>query len=249
MRLTLALAVGTALALGTSSSAEAGAGAGRPPVALAVSPARVALVAPASRTIGVRNVGAERVVVDVARKSADRRRAAEKWLSIHPARLLLRAGSRALLTLRVRAHRQARPGDHQVLVLLIARPLDRTQVAVRMRLGVGVRVRIPGRIFRHLELRGLRVRLHRGALVLLVSVANRGNVTEQLRGRMTVTLLRSGRVVSRLRPRGPRVLFPGAHAVLAMRYAGRVRGLVTAVVKVRFDGRLRPLERRYRIRL
>jgi hypothetical protein len=34
-----------------------------------------------------------------------------------------------------------------------------------------------------------------------------------------------------------------------MRYSGRVRGLITALVKVRFDGRSRPVERRYRLRL
>jgi hypothetical protein len=34
-----------------------------------------------------------------------------------------------------------------------------------------------------------------------------------------------------------------------MRYTGRIRGVVTAVVRVRFDGRLRPVARRYRLRL
>jgi hypothetical protein len=64
-----------------------------------------------------------------------------------------------------------------------------------------------------------------------------------------VTLFRSGRLVSRLRLGGLRELFPGARASFAMRYSGRVRGLITALVKVRFDGRSRPVERRYRLRL
>ena len=218
------------------------------PVALSVSPARVVLVAPASRTIALRNVGAERVVVDVARKSVHVRRAANEWLSIRPAHLVLRAGSRALLTLRATAGPGSGPGDHQLRLLLIARPRDRSRVAVRLRLGIGVRVRVPGRIVRRLEVRGLRVRRHGNARLLLVSVANRGNVTEHLGGHLTVTLVRSGQFVSRLRLRSRRELFPGAGAVLMLQYAGHVRGPVTAVVKVHL-GVNRTLERRYRIRL
>lgn len=242
-----ALAIVGVLALGPSSAA-ATVGGGAPPVALSVSPARMALVAPGSRTIELRNVGAGTVVVDVAAKSVERP-AATQWLSVRPARLVVRARSRAVLTLRARAHGRARPGDHQLLLLFVARPLERSRIGVRVRLGVGVRIRMPGRIVRRLAVRGLRVRRHGPARDVLVAVANRGNVTEQLGGRVTVTLVRSGRLVSRLRLRGLRELLPGARAVLRMRYAGRVRGLVTAVVKVRFGGRLRPVERRYRIRL
>jgi hypothetical protein len=68
-------------------------------------------------------------------------------------------------------------------------------------------------------------------------------VAEQLRCQLAVALIRNGRVVSLLRPRRPRELWPHMRAVVALRYGGRVRGLVIAVVKVR--GR----ERRYRLRL
>jgi hypothetical protein len=189
------------------------------------------------------------MVVDVAPKSIDRSIRADAWLSVRPARLVLRSRSRAVITLRVRAHDGARPGDHQLRVLVVARPQRSSRVAVRVRLGVGVRVRMPGRLVRRVTVRAVRVRPHGPTRDLLVSVANCGNVTEQLGGRLTVTLVRRGRLVSRLRLRGPHELFPGAGAVIPLRYAGHVRGLVTAVVRVRFGGRLLLVERRYRLRL
>jgi hypothetical protein len=246
--LRLALALGSVFVLGPHSAAGA-VGGGVPPVALSVSPARMSLVAPASRSIELRNVGAEGVVVDVAPKSVDRPAQAMEWLRVRPARLVLRSRSRALLTLRVTADGRARPGDHQLRVLVVARPQRNSRVAVRLRVGVGVRIRMPGRIVRRLAVRGLRVRRNGPTRDLLVAVANRGNVTEQLGGRVTVTLFQGGRLVSRLRLGGLRELFPGARTVLAMRYAGRARGLLTAVVKVRFGGRVRAVERRYRLRL
>jgi hypothetical protein len=74
-------------------------------------------------------------------------------------------------------------------------------------------------------------------------------VTVQLRGRVTASLFRRGRQVGRLSPRAQRALLPGAHAVLALRYRGRVRGLLTAVVQIRLGPGVRAVERRYRIRL
>jgi len=248
MRLRLAFAAGSLFVLVFGSAAEA-VGGGSPPVALSVSPARVAFVAPASRTIALRNVGTERVVVDVAPKSLDRPAAAKRWLRVRPARLVLRASSQALVTLRAGTNRLARPGDHQLRVLLVARPAGGGRIGVRIRLAVGVRVRMPGRTIRSVALRGVRVRRHGPTRDLLVSVANRGNITEQLGGRLTVTLTRAGRVVSRLRLRRPRELFPGAQAAVPMRYVGLLRGPVTALVTVRPGGRLRAVERRYRIRL
>jgi hypothetical protein len=206
------------------------------------------LQAPASTTIQLRNLGAARVVVDAVPRSV-RRRAATKWLSVRPARFALRAGSRTVLTLRAGRRRGIRPGDHELIVLLVTHPLERRRVAVRIRLGVRVRVRMPGRIVRRLDLRGLRVRRRGATRVLLVSLANNGNITEPVRGHVTLALVRGGRVRARLSPDGIRELVSGAHALLAARYAGRLRGLVTAVVRVLPAGRLRPLERRYRIRL
>jgi hypothetical protein len=129
------------------------------------------------------------------------------------------------------------------LLLLVGRPVDGTGVAVRLRLGVPVRVRMPGRIVHRLRIRGLAVRRHRRSRDLLVSVANVGNITEQLRGQVTVTFMRSNRILSRLRSRRPRELFPGMRTLLTLRYAGGVRGPITAVVKTRDE------QRRYRLRL
>jgi hypothetical protein len=249
MTLKLALSLGSVLVIASCSAAEA-VGGGATPVAVSVSPARVALVAPASRTIELRNVGSERVVVDVASKALKRPATTNGWLRVRPARLVLRAHSRAVVTLRARANGLVRPGDHQLLLVLVARPVSRTRVPVRVRLGVRLRVRVLGRIVRQVAVGGVRVaRRHASTRDLLVSVANRGNVTEQLGGRLTVTLVRAGRLVSRLRLGGTHELFPGTHGVVRMRYAGRARGPVTARVRVQLTGVAVQVERSYRIRL
>ena len=248
MRPALALVGFTALVLASAPCAE-GAGADRPRVALSVSPARLALAAPGSRTIKVRNDGAERVVVDVARRTLGRQTAAKTWLQIVPARLVLRSGERAMLTLRVKLPRRAEPGDHQVLVVLTTRPLRGARVNVQLRLGVRVRMVVPGRIVRHLTLGSLHVHRRHDARFMFVSVANRGNVTVQLRGCVTALLVRRGEQVARLGLPARRALLPGARAVSVLRYRGRLRGLVSAVVRIRLGSGLRVVERRYRIRL
>jgi hypothetical protein len=244
-----ALALGlTAVVLASAPSAE-GADANRPRVALSVSPARLALAAPGSRTIKLRNDGVERVVVDATRRTLVRQTATKTWLQIVPTRLSLRSGESAILTLRVKQSRRAEPGDHQVLVLLTTRPLRGGRVNVQVRLGVRVRVVVPGRIVRRLTLGGLRVHRRHAARIMFVSVANRGNVTVQLRGRVTGFLVRRGQQLARLSPRARRVLLPGARTALALRYSGRLRGLVTVVVQVELGSGIRAVERRYRILL
>jgi hypothetical protein len=244
----LALAVATGLVLAPTSSAKE-VGEARPPVALSVSPAHVALAAPGSRAIRLRNLGTRQVVVDAVRRALGTRAPATRWVKIVPARVVLRPGASAAFALRVVPRPRAAPGDHHVLVLLVARPVAAASVTVRMRLGVVVRMRVPGRIVRSLELRGLRVLRHRSDRTLLASVANRGNVSEELRGRITIVLVRGGHVVARLRAAGRRDLRPGMRAVFRARYAGRVRGVVRARVAVRIAGARRPLQREYSIRL
>jgi hypothetical protein len=248
VRAAFALAGFSALVLASAPS-PAGAGADRPRVALSVSPARLALAAPGSRTIRLRNDGAERIVVDATRRTLGRKTAVKAWLQIVPARLSLRSGESAIVTLRVRPPRRAEPGDHDVLVLLTTRPLRGDRVNVQVRLGVRVRMVVPGRILRRLTLGGLRVQRRRDARFMFVSIANRGNVTVQLRGRVTALLVRHGRQLARLRSPARRALLPGARAVLALRYRGRARGLLTAVVQIRLGSGIRVVERRYRIRL
>jgi hypothetical protein len=244
-RLPLVAVVGLVLAP-TSSAKEVGAA--RPPVALSVSPAHIAVVGPASRVIRLRNVGSKEVAVDTARRPFGVRRAANAWLTIVPARQVIRPRSSALFTLRANPRHGAAPGDHHALLLLTASSVDATHVRVRMRLGIVVRVRVTGPIVHRLELRGVRVRRHANARVLIATVLNRGNVSEEVRGRVTISLVRAGRLLARLRIAG-RELRPATHALFRGRYAGRVRGVVTAVVTVRVAGTRRPLSHAYRVRL
>ena len=219
----MAIAVAAALAGATAS----------PPVAVAVSPARLAFVAPASRRLQLHNLGAVAVVVDVPR-------ARRALLTIRPAHVVLRSGARTTLTLRAKQTAGVGAGDHQLVLLFVARPLDTARIGVRMRLGIRLRVRVPGRLVRRLHVRGVRVARARGRRALLVSIVNRGNVVEQLGGRVAVTLLRHGRVVSRLRWRAARELPPAARTVIGLPYRGGARGVVTAVVHCgRVSGRYR----------
>ena len=221
----------------------AGAGTARPRVSLVASPARVLVRGPAARRVELRNAGATAVTVDATRTRLGRRPAAT-WLRVVPHRLLLRPGAKAAITIRVVPPRRAAPGDHHALVMLTTRSLRGARIAVRMRLGVLVRERVPGRIVHRLRLGGIRVRRRGRARVLALSLANRGNVTEELpRGRVVVALVRRGRVVARLRP-GGRPLLPLARTTLAARYRGRLRGQATAVVTIAGAGRSR-----HRIRL
>ena len=241
MRPALALAAFSALVLAPATSAE-GAGADRPRVALSVSPTRVAVAGTASRRLTLRNDGAEAVIVDVTS-------GAKPWLRIVPAHVSLRSGGRTFLTLRITPPGRTEPGDHRTDVLLTTRPPSGGRVNVQVRLGVRVDMLVPGRIVRRLTLGALRVHRQRGGRFMLVSVVNHGNVTVQLRGRVTASLVRRDRQLARLRPRVRLALRPGSRTVLTLRYGGRVRGLVTAVVRARLGPGIRVVERRYRVRL
>jgi hypothetical protein len=247
VRPAFALAAFAAAVLASAPSAE-GADADRPRVAVSVSPAQLALVGPGSRRIKLRNDGAERVAIDVTRRAVGRQ-AVAAWFRIVPGRVLLASGDSATLTLRVSPPRKAEPGTHRALVLVTTRPLRDGPVNVRMRLGIRLRIVVPGRIVRRLTLGGLRVHRRRHAQLLFVSIANRGNVTVNLRGHVTAWLVHRGHRPARLRPLARRTLLPGARAVLTLRHRGRVRGLVTAVVQVSLGSSIRLVERRYRLRL
>jgi hypothetical protein len=237
----VAAVVLAALAL---APASAGAGATRPALALTATPARIALAGAASATLRVANPGASPVVVDVGRAGFTldprgrprlvphaTRRAATAWLTVRPTRLLLPAGSSRLLTVTSRPSTRAEPGDHDALVLLTTRPRRGAGVAVRMRIGVVVVVRAPGRVVRRLSLGQLRVRRLRHAHLLELVLVNRGNVTEALgRGVVLVRLERARRHTT-LRSE-PRELRPRTRGVLQLRYRGRLAGWVTARVRI-----------------
>jgi hypothetical protein len=225
--------------------ASAGASVARPPLSLVASPSRVILVGKAREIIRINHSGGGRVIVDVTRAgfALDLRgrpriiagragsRPAASWLRIRPRRLAIAPGGDALFTVSSFPPRQAEPGDHQALVLLTTRPQPRRGLAVRMRLGIVIVVRVPGRIVRRLVPLALRVRRLPRARLLELTVANRGNITELLdRGCVLITLRRRNRVLARLRLVQRRLL-PGTRGIAELRYRGRARGRVLALVE------------------
>jgi hypothetical protein len=246
-----------------AANAGAGAGTGRRPVSLAAAPARVTIAGSGRATIQVTNSGSRRVELNVRRagfaldlRGRPRivRRArvggsARSWLTVRPRSLVLPPRTKASLTISARVPRRARPGDHNALVVLTTRPIRGARVAVRMRLGVVVVVRAPGRTSRQLELRRLRVRRTRSARVLELVVANRGNVSEVLqRGRISIVLHRGETVFARLQPPA-RGLLPRTIGIVQARYAGRVRGRMTALVELSYGPGGGVLRRAFHIRL
>ena len=249
----------TALATCLLAPAFAGAGTAWPPVSLTASPSHVALAGTARQTIQVANSGREAVVVDVARAgfALDLRGrprivpgGRSDWLTVRPLRLAVAPGGTAPLVVSSKPPLRAEPGDHDALVLLTTRPRLSGGLAVRMRLGVVVVVRVPGKIVRRLDLRSLRVRRQGRLRSLELLVANRGNVTEVLdRNCITVSLRRGGRVLARLRP-APRQLLPRTAGISEARYGGTVRGWVSA--RVEFPARgpcVKTRPRVFRVRL
>jgi len=242
--------------------AQAGAGTTRPPLALTATPARVALAGTSRASLRVTNPGARPLSVGVSRAgfTLDRRgrprvaprqttRAAVSWLTVRPTRFLLRAGASRWLRITSRPPARAEPGDHDALVLLTTRPWRAAGVAVRMRIGVVVVVRAPGRVVRRLALgRRLRTRPDRGGRVLELVVVNNGNVTETLdRGRIRLTLRRR-RAVASLRSE-PRELRPRTSGLVEFRYRGRLRGWVTVRARLGVEPRGRMVTRTFRVKL
>ncbi len=241
------------------ASASAGASTGRPAVSLIASPSHVALAGAGRQIVRVTNSGREAVVVDVSRAgfSLDlrgrpkvARPAGRRWLFVRPLRLAIGPRATAALTVWSKPAPRAEPGDHGALVLLTTRPRRTDGLAVRMRLGVVVVMRAPGKVVRKLELRSLHVRRGVRARTLELLVANRGNVTETIgRGCLTVTLLRKGRVLARLRPVARRLL-PRTTGLVEFHYPGRTRGWVSARARLtpgELCGKAR--SRAFRIRL
>jgi hypothetical protein len=233
-------AAGILLAACLLVPAAAGTSTARPALALTASPARVTLLGSGRAAIKVRNTGSGPVVVDVLRAgfSLDLRgrpriiprggaRTADAWLSVRPRRLALAGGRSASLTVAARLPRRVEPGDHDALLVLTTRPRRGPGVAVRMRIGVLVVVRAPGRIVHRLELRSLRVRNAGRARQLELLVVNGGNVTETLTPGRVELLVRRRRVNASLRPE-TRELRPRTSGIVQFRYRGGLRGWVTA---------------------
>jgi hypothetical protein len=242
--------------------ASAGTSGPRAPVALTAVPAHVLLTGSGHTGVRVTNSGLKPVVVDVspAGFSLDLRgrprivrsggaRSAARWLTLRPSHFMLGPRSSASLFMAAKLPRRVQPGDHDALVLLRTRPLSNARVAVRLRLGVVVVVRAPGRVVRRLELRGLRAaRRGRGRALELV-VANRGNVTESVaHAHAIVSRARSGRHVATLIA-SSRDLRPGTRGILEFRFRRLPRGWMTARVVIPAEPGRGVAGRMYRIRL
>jgi len=224
--------------------AGAGTSAAPPPIGLTAAPARVLIEGSGNAAVRVSNYGATAVVVDVARAgfSLDMRgrprvlqrgdgRTAVGWIAMRPRKLVLRPRETRAVTVAATPSPRAEPGDHDALLLLTTRPRRRGSVAVRMRVGVVVVVRVPGKIVHRLELRALRLtRVAARARTLELLVLNRGNVTEQLRP-IHASFERGGRVDRTSLPR-PRQLRPHTRGILQLVYRGSLRGAVAVRVRV-----------------
>ena len=254
-------AAGLALATVVLVPASAGAGTTRPPLALTATPAHVALAGSGQATVRVTNAGLSPVVVDVARAgfSLDLRgrpkvvprggpRASVPWLTVRPGRFVLRPGAGRSLTVASRLPGRVEPGDHDAVVLLTTRPQRGAAVAVRVRIGIVVVVRAPGRIVRRVTLGALRVRRGKRARILELGVVNHGNVTETLdRGWLRVSLRRG--TAQAMLPADPRELRPRTRGVVQLLYRGRLRGWVAARVRMAGQPGLPVVWRTVRIRL
>jgi hypothetical protein len=235
------LAVATLAALSAlvpPSGAEAG---GRPAVGLAAAPARVLLPAGGTRTVRVLNPGRANIVVEARpagyaldvrgrpRIVADR---AGAWRVAEPLQVAVPPRGSAELRIAARVPRGVRPGDHAALLLLTTRPVAGGGVPARIRIGVVVVVRVPGRIVHRVAIVGVALRRSGGARVLEIRAANRGNVDEWVGARRVVVVLQAaGRrgVRARLHP-GARRFLARSSGLLLVRVPATVRGRVRVVV-------------------
>jgi len=160
-------------------------------------------------------------------------RGAAAWLRFRPRRLRIAPGAKAVLNVKAAPPRRAEPGDHPALVLLTTRPLGVRRVRVRLRVGVVVDLRVPGRIVRRVDARALTVR-RRGRLRLLeLRLVNRGNVTERFaEDGLRLVLSRGGRPLATLRPRRGELL-PRSTGLAEFPYRGPARSGVVARVELR----------------
>ncbi len=212
-------------------------------IRLSATPVRLTLTGQAGASITVRNPGPRPLLVNVSRagfarslRGRPRVRAAEAaaaWLRLRPRRLRLAPQATATVHVRALPPRRAKPGEHPALVLLTTRPVGAGRVRVRLRVGVVVLVRVPGRTVRRLEPLALTVRRRARRRLLELRLVNRGNTVERLGGaRLRLVLRRDGRTVATLRPRRQELL-PHNAGIAEFVYRGRVRGAVVARIELR----------------
>ena len=205
------------------------AGAARPPVALIASPAHVALAGSARAPVAVTNSGTDPVVVDVARAGfaldlRGRPRVAARrssWLVVAPRQLSLAPGATAALTVSSHVPPGAEPGDHSELVLLTTRSPTARGLPVRVRLGVVVAVRAPGKVVRKIAVVRIHVRRVRASDGCSGSCSPTGATSPR---RSAATARWSGstaaaRILARLRASERRIL-PHSAGLVELTYRG-----------------------------
>lgn len=231
-----------AAAVGLVAASLAGAATGGG-IGLSASPLRVTLRGSGVAAVTVRNPGRRALVVEVSRAEFARTlhgrprirpaRDASAWLRFRPRRLSVAPGGKAVLHVRAAPSGRAEPGDHPALVLLTTRPLGKRRVRVRLRIGVVVDLRVPGRIVRRLDARALTVRRLGESRALGLLLINRGNVTERLgQDGLHLVLSRNGRRFATLRPQREELL-PRSRGMAEFAYRGPVRGPVDARIELR----------------
>ena len=234
----LAAAVG-ALAFWASTPAP-------PRPALTAAPSRIVLDGRAKATVHVAAPrGTEVIDVTLAPYVLDLRgrprlagsNHAPGWVVARPSRLRVGA-SGATVTLTSRPPGGAAPGDRPFALVLTTARTDHRGVAVRLRVGVFVLARVPGKVVRRLVIGPLRVRRAGRTPVLELVIRNSGNVAERLAsGRLVLVVRRRGRTLARLRP-SARELLPRSRALVDSAYLGRLRGAVTVQVRLGAFSRL-----------
>ena len=257
------IAIASAVALMTATSAGAGSA-----FTLSVTPTQLILVGASKGTFTVRNPSKSpislqakvgnyiikpngRVVVD---PKLPPKRSAKRWLTISPKHFTVKANGK--FELRVHSHpgRKAGPGDHHALVLFVSATKGKGNVLVRTRIGVGVLVRVKGKIKRRLVVGGLSAqRKHK----LRVVIVNRGNINERLlKHRVSVVLKRGSRSVQKLWAPARQIL-PHSRTVYSLSYRSGLTGKMTAIVTVQpangaqagaFAPPLKPIRKTFRVR-
>lgn len=207
---------------------------------MAVTPARLVLAGGSSATVHV--VSAAAAVVDAratglavdlrGRPRVAAPADAASWLRVAPRRLAVHPAAGVDISVRAKPPPGARPGDHVALLLLTTQPSSSAGVAVRVRIGIVVTVRVPGRLVRRLVLWQVRLRRRGRERIVEVDLVNRGNVTERLtRGLIVVRLTRHGHLLARLAS-APRDLLPRSRGRTDLVYRGVARGWVRALIVV-----------------
>jgi hypothetical protein len=230
-----------------AAALSAGSVTGPARVALSVSPAHISLDAGGEATVRVGAIagGRLRLRATVMGLALDMRgrprivgpRDAGTWLTVGP-RTIFAGRDGATFIVSSRRPPRARPGDHSAIVVLTATAPARKGVAVEMRVGLVVTVRVGGHLVRRLQVvaaRAKRLPGGRGRLIL-VTVANRGDVIESIGGaHLEVTLLRRGRTIARFRGVRRKVL-PRTRAVVSFRCRAPTHGEVRARIAVARPG-------------